>query len=64
MKNVVVLTEDRAFALVSFPPRGIWQLKSPHPGNLNARGQPGKGGGGGWGAAGHSWNWLMDNIFS
>ena len=55
MKNVVVLTEDGAFALISFPPRGIWQLKSPHPGNLNARGSA-LGGGGGRGAAGHSWN--------
>ena len=26
MKNVVVLTEDGAFALVSFPPRGIGVL--------------------------------------
>ena len=32
MKNVAVLTEDGAFALLfSPPPRGIWQLKSPHP---------------------------------
>ena len=43
------------------PPRGIWQLKSPHPrefaikgkNNANARGSArGKG-------AGRSWNWLM-----
>ena len=32
MKNVAVLTEDGAFALFFRPhPRGIWQLKSPHP---------------------------------
>ena len=29
MKNVAVLTGDGAFFLS--PPRGIWQLKSPHP---------------------------------
>ena len=31
MKNVAVLTENRAFALIHFssPSRGIWQLKSP-----------------------------------
>ena len=32
MKNVAVLTDDGAFALFFRPPpRGIWQLKSPHP---------------------------------
>ena len=32
MKNVATLTEDGAFALFfPSPPRGIWQLKSPHP---------------------------------
>ena len=30
-KNAAVLTEDRAFALSFVPPRGIWQLKNPHP---------------------------------
>ena len=48
--------------LFSSPPRGIWQLKSPHPWefaiqgkkNAYARGSARKGGG-----AGHSWNWLM-----
>ena len=42
------------------PPRGIWQLKSPHPrefaiqGKKNANAQgPVQGG------TGHSWNWLM-----
>ena len=29
MKNVAVLTG--IFPLFSSPPRGIWQLKSPHP---------------------------------
>ena len=51
MKNVVVFTEDGAFALVSFPPRGIWQLKSPHPGNLNARRSA-------WGGGGCCWPQL------
>ena len=32
MKNVAALTEDGAFSLFFHPhPRGIWQLKSPHP---------------------------------
>ena len=62
MKNVVVLTEDGAFALISFPPRGIWQLKSPHPGNLNARGSAL--GGGGVGVLLATAGILMDNIFS
>ena len=32
IKNVALLTEDGAFALFfSSPPRGICQLKSPHP---------------------------------
>ena len=43
--------------LFSSPPRGIWQLKSPHPrefaiqdkNNANARG----------GGSGRRWNWLM-----
>ena len=42
--------------LFSSPPRGIWQLKSPHhrefaiqgEKNANARGSARKGGGGGW----------------
>ena len=42
--------------LFSPPPRGIWQLKSPHPWefaiqgkkNANARGSAGGGGKGGW----------------
>ena len=38
--------------LVSFPPQGIWQLKSPHPGNLNARGTACVGG---WGWLGCCW---------
>ena len=62
MKNVAVLTEDGAFPLFSSPPRGIWQLKSPHPGKfailgkkmLMPGGQPGWGGGG-LGEAGIDW---------
>ena len=50
-------------AVLSSPPRGIWQLKSPHPGKLPSRakkmimpgGQPGGGGGWGLGAAGIDW---------
>ena len=46
----------------SSPPRGIWQLKSPHPRefaiqgkkNANARGSAGRGGG-----AGRSRNWVI-----
>ena len=53
--------EDGAFALFFLsPPRGIWQLKSPHPRefaikgkkNANARGSA-------QGGAGRRWNWLM-----
>ena len=50
--------------LFSSPPRGIWQLKSPHPrvfaiqGQKNANAQ-GSARGGGGGGAGRSWNWLM-----
>ena len=41
MKNVAVLTEDgRGIChLFSFPPRGIWQLKSPHPRELAIQGK-------------------------
>ena len=67
MRNVAVLTEDGAFALLFRPSpggRGIWQLKGPHPRafsiqgkkNANARGSARGGGGGG---AGRSWNWLI-----
>ena len=61
MKNVAVLTEDRAFALFFRPhPRDLTDQESPPPGichlrpkNVNTRGQPGGGGGGGGpGAAG------------
>ena len=47
--------------LFSSPPLGIWQLKSPHPGNLpskakkNASAQGSAGGGGGLGAGGIDW---------
>ena len=51
--------------LFSFPPRGIWQLKSPHPRefaiegikNAIARGSAR----GGEEGAGRGWNWLMHN---
>ena len=54
--------------LFSSPPRGIWQLKSPHPREFaiqgqkhaNARGQP-RGGGGALGAAGIDW-WIIKII--
>ena len=50
--------------IFSSPPRGIWQLKSPHRREfaihrkkmLMPGGQPG-----GWGGGGRSWNWLMYN---
>ena len=50
--------------LFSSPPRGIWQLKSPHPREfaiqgkkmLMAGGQPG-------GGAGRRWNWLVHYVF-
>ena len=53
-------------ALFSSPPRGIWQLTSPHPRefaiqgkkNANVRGSA-RGGWGGGGGAGRSWSWLM-----
>ena len=49
-------------SLFSSPPRGIWQLKSPHPREFALQGkkmlmpgdQPWRGGGGG--VAGRSWN--------
>ena len=52
-------------SLFSSPPRGIWQLKSPHPRefaiqskkNANARGSAR------WGA-GRRWNWLMHYVMS
>ena len=62
-KNVAVLTEDGGICPpFSSPLRGIWQLKSPQPGNLLSKakkmlmhgGQPGAGGGG-LGAAGIDW---------
>ena len=59
MRNVAVLMENGAFALLFRPSpggRGIWQLKSPHPRafsiqgkkNANARGVSPGGWGGGW----------------
>ena len=57
----------RGICPLSSLPRGIWQLKSPHPrefaiqskNNANARGSA-RGGGRG---AGGSWNWLMRNEY-
>ena len=58
MKNVAVLTEVGVFALFfSFPPWGIWPLKSPQPREFAIQGQKNGyargsarrgGGGGGW----------------
>ena len=54
MKNVAVLTGDGAFFLS--PPRGIWQLKSPHPREFAIQGKkmlmPGGQPAGGVGGAG------------
>ena len=63
MKNVAVLTEGGALALLFRPhPGGFDSSRVPTPGNLPSKakkmlmpgGQPGGGGGGR-----HSWNWLM-----
>ena len=61
MKNVAVFTEDGAFALFfSSPPRGIWQLKSPHPREFAIQGKKNANDrGSARGGAGRSWNWLM-----
>ena len=65
MKNVTVLTEDGGICpLFLSPPRGIWQLKSPHPRefaiqgkkNANAPGSAPRG----WG----SWLLLMHYNYS
>ena len=48
VENVAVLTEDGICPLFFVPPRGIWQLKSPHPLEFTIQGQSGGGGGGGW----------------
>ena len=68
MKNVAVLTEDGAFAIFfSSSPRGIWQLKSPHPREFAIQckkcqcppeGQ--SGGGGGLGAGGIDWCIILE----
>ena len=64
MKNVAVLTEDRAFALFFRPHhRGFDSSRVPTPRNLPSKakkmltpgGQPGRGGAG----AERSWTWLM-----
>ena len=49
-------------SLFSSPPRGIWQLKSPHPGEFPIQGKKKMlmpGGQPGGEGAGRSWNWLM-----
>ena len=54
--------------LFSSPPKGIWQLKSPHPRESAFQGKkcqcPGVslGMGGGGGGAGRRWNWLMHKM--
>ena len=58
MKNVAVLTG--IFPLFSSPPRGIWQLKSPHPRELAIQGKQnalsgGSLGSGGLGVGGIDW---------
>ena len=46
--------------LFSSPPRGIWQLKSPHPREFAIQGKKNANAEGSvWGGTGHSWNWLM-----
>ena len=50
------------------PPRGIWQLKSPHPREFAIQckkmpmpgGQPGREGGGGLGAGGIDWSIILE----
>ena len=61
MKNVAVLTEDRAFALFCRPhPGGFDSSRVPSPGNLPSKAKkmlmPGGQPGGGGGAAGRRWN--------
>ena len=46
--------------LFSSPPRGIWQLKSPHPREFAIQGKKSANArGSARGGAGGSWNWLM-----
>ena len=46
--------------LFSSPPRGIWQLKSPHPREFAIQGKKNANAEGSVrGGTGHSWNWLM-----
>ena len=65
-KNVVVLTEDGAFALFRPYPGEFDSSKVPTPGNLPSKAKtmlmPGGQPGGGRGAGG-SWNWLMRNEY-
>ena len=53
MKNVAVLTGDGALFLS--PPRGIWQLKSPHPREFAIQGKKNAYAPGGGGAGGIDW---------
>ena len=49
--------------LFSSPPRGIWQLKSPHPREFAIQGQKNDNArGSARGVAGRRWNWLIHNI--
>ena len=58
MKNVAVFYGGRGLCpLFSSPPRGIWQLKSPHPREFAIQGK--KKNANARGGAGRSWNWLM-----
>ena len=56
--------------LFSSPPRGIWQLKSPHPrefaiqGKKNANARGSARGGGGLGAGGIDWCISLDELLS
>ena len=61
IKNVALLTEDGAFALIfSSPPRGICQLKSPHPREFAIQGQKNANSrGSARGGPGRRWNLLM-----
>ena len=63
MKNVAMLTEDGHLPpFFSSQPRGIWQLKSPHPREFAIQGKKNANAwGSARGGAGRSWNWLMHN---
>ena len=51
--------------LFSSPPRGIWQLKSPHPREFaiqDKKNAVARGSAGGGGRAGRRWNWLLTKL--